>query len=573
MALKRIKEHMLGFRNGFNSETFTATTNQTLFTLTNGSYQVGKNRLEVYIQGAKQAAGAFSETSENSFTLSEGVPAGTLVEAKWYETIIPAVGGHNQSHLKGGVDALDITQLQNYKEQVSDKFVSVNTQLADIIQFNKNVKATTATDIETYLNSADDGSEITFPKEITYALDRQIVLLNKHNLKINFNGSTFRLNDNLTLSSRTVYIGETAYSTGLDTFILVGCSDVAFENLSLDGNRINNTQLTSGLRFENTQRFYGKNINIKSFYDKHITIRNGSTKIFFDGIEMSDKGETEAGAYIFSSTPNGEYHLNNCIINGIYQDSGDQFLYSADGTWFINNIDINNIPTCFDFRRGRGYIEHVKVDTCGMFAITQPYPSYPTDPYPFITIKNAEVNNCKGATGGNAGCYIVSGGMEFEKVTINMDSASSFALSGIRVKKADPSYLVATTKLKDTKINYATSYGAYIDESEARIEFKNCNFDSGETTAKSTSAINITSAFTGEIVIENCKHRNYYQLNTDTANLIKTDGLIARTTGTTTQRPVFPNYRNQGFLYFDMTLGKPIWWTGTAWKDAVGTTV
>lgn len=28
-----------------------------------------------------------------------------------------------------------------------------------------------------------------------------------------------------------------------------------------------------------------------------------------------------------------------------------------------------------------------------------------------------------------------------------------------------------------------------------------------------------------------------------------------------------------GSMFFDMTLGKPIWWTGSAWKDAAGTTV
>lgn len=41
-------------------------------------------------------------------------------------------------------------------------------------------------------------------------------------------------------------------------------------------------------------------------------------------------------------------------------------------------------------------------------------------------------------------------------------------------------------------------------------------------------------------------------------------------TGTTAQRPTVPI---QWEMYFDTTLGKPIWWNGTVWKDAVGTTV
>ena len=31
--------------------------------------------------------------------------------------------------------------------------------------------------------------------------------------------------------------------------------------------------------------------------------------------------------------------------------------------------------------------------------------------------------------------------------------------------------------------------------------------------------------------------------------------------------------RTKGTYYFDTTLGKPIWWNGTAWVDATGATV
>ena len=35
----------------------------------------------------------------------------------------------------------------------------------------------------------------------------------------------------------------------------------------------------------------------------------------------------------------------------------------------------------------------------------------------------------------------------------------------------------------------------------------------------------------------------------------------------TTQRP---ESVNKGFCYFDSTLNKPIWWTGTKWVDSIG---
>ena len=34
-----------------------------------------------------------------------------------------------------------------------------------------------------------------------------------------------------------------------------------------------------------------------------------------------------------------------------------------------------------------------------------------------------------------------------------------------------------------------------------------------------------------------------------------------------------PTVKSVGFMHFDITLGKPIWWNGTVWKDAAGTTV
>ncbi|PEW00289.1 hypothetical protein CN425_17565 [Bacillus cereus] len=54
------------------------------------------------------------------------------------------------------------------------------------------------------------------------------------------------------------------------------------------------------------------------------------------------------------------------------------------------------------------------------------------------------------------------------------------------------------------------------------------------------------------------------------ANKIK--GLLAFCdSGTTSQCPT--NILHIGIFYFDTTLNKPIWWNGTVWKDANGTTV
>ena len=43
--------------------------------------------------------------------------------------------------------------------------------------------------------------------------------------------------------------------------------------------------------------------------------------------------------------------------------------------------------------------------------------------------------------------------------------------------------------------------------------------------------------------------------------------------GSTQERPTLVNASNKGQVYFDTTLGKPIYWNGTAWVDATGTPV
>ena len=42
--------------------------------------------------------------------------------------------------------------------------------------------------------------------------------------------------------------------------------------------------------------------------------------------------------------------------------------------------------------------------------------------------------------------------------------------------------------------------------------------------------------------------------------------------GTTTDRPTLTS-SDVGYTFFDTTVGKPIWWDGTNWVDATGTTV
>jgi len=54
-----------------------------------------------------------------------------------------------------------------------------------------------------------------------------------------------------------------------------------------------------------------------------------------------------------------------------------------------------------------------------------------------------------------------------------------------------------------------------------------------------------------------------------------TSAVVNPPSGTTTNRPVAVGsiFIPIGFMYFDTTLNYPIWWNGTVWKNASGTTV
>jgi len=146
-----------GGYGGNDSQVFTATANQTLFTLTEFPYLIGVNQLMVYITGIKQIIGVnYTETSTNSFTLTSGVVAGTKVEA--FRSVPGGAGslttqevenarvsslGVGYANLKARLDDHDSNKvgvLDNLNTSVKTDIVSaINEQLAETtLQFTNN---------------------------------------------------------------------------------------------------------------------------------------------------------------------------------------------------------------------------------------------------------------------------------------------------------------------------------------------------------------------------------------------------------------------------------------------------
>lgn len=113
-----------------NEQSWTATEGQTVYTITNGKYVLGKGNIEVWVGGVFQIKGqGYTETSETTFTLTSGVSAGTIVYAKWFEGHMTITKGHMKSHELGGQDELDITKLKNFQEQVVSPLADTEQQL------------------------------------------------------------------------------------------------------------------------------------------------------------------------------------------------------------------------------------------------------------------------------------------------------------------------------------------------------------------------------------------------------------------------------------------------------------
>jgi len=68
-----------------------------------------------------------------------------------------------------------------------------------------------------------------------------------------------------------------------------------------------------------------------------------------------------------------------------------------------------------------------------------------------------------------------------------------------------------------------------------------------------------------------CEHQRALKIVTAKLAALQASIDILTSNGTTSNRPAGLTAANAGQPYFDTTLGKPVWWNGTAWVDATGT--
>lgn len=163
---------MMGFnetRYRVNSQTWQPTEGQTLFTLSNGQFNVGTKQLEVYVSGVKQPLGTVvvEGVGGTSFTINGTIREEDFVEAKWIEGNIPLPSAsHNSTHKKGGNDELNVTELAGYKENIDDRIGVLQSFAVNVKSFGAKGDGVTddTTSIQNAYDSTPIGGKLYFPK-------------------------------------------------------------------------------------------------------------------------------------------------------------------------------------------------------------------------------------------------------------------------------------------------------------------------------------------------------------------------------------------------------------------------
>lgn len=175
---------------------------------------------------------------------------------------------------------------------------------------------------------------------------------------------------------------------------------------------------------------------------------------------------------------------------------------------------------------------------------------------------------------------------------INNKIDGLFCYSGYRMVLND-SIIAENTFIQPTSQNAIWFSGE-------NIKIKNNNFITNKELEDSRACLFLTDA-SNIVISENLfatkiNSMNYYIMSSNSNNIyllnnifsekeindryVQGDGIVFikdgeyRTRGSSDERPIIPIDKYLiGKLYFDTTLNKPIWWTGSKWVDATGTDV
>lgn len=292
---------------------------------------------------------------------------------------------------------------------------------------------------------------------------------------------------------------------------------------------------------------------------------------------LNDK---EAGFYLFNTTIKNLYADNNFDYNVISENTvHDRFLYIKPNIYVnLENIQLviteqtkqygHLFNTSSDLGIGSGSDDYVSINNRVLpnFNIKN-CKNLQANLYGLPSILNIDNSNVRGIITNQSGSRNILNvnNSNFNvrcETTINggygirVNRGSSFFNSCTFLKpNVDGADLVCAGNSNDNLIRKAFDFLG--DMTSGKLEFKvygnfnNCIFDN-EMNFNKLISVNYVRQDFGKIGNTNYNDRFIQNLNS-TAN-----------------RPTNPPLN---FMYYDVTLAKPIWWNGSVWKDASGTTV
>jgi hypothetical protein len=126
-----------------NNQTWTATQGQTTFTIPNGTV-VDSKLISVFVDG--KARTDFTMPNNTTIQFLTGISSGLQVYAQWFEASVPVTAGHHSTHELFGNDAIDVTKLVNYAEQIQTPIITLQNHASN----TNNPHNVTATQVGAY---------------------------------------------------------------------------------------------------------------------------------------------------------------------------------------------------------------------------------------------------------------------------------------------------------------------------------------------------------------------------------------------------------------------------------------
>lgn len=418
------------------------------------------------------------------------------------------------------------------KEYVDNAFDFVTPQMFGAI--GDGVADDTAA-INAMFSGVTNGKNVLFPEGVTYNLSKQMAILDKKNITINFNGCIFK--------PSSQYEGSTIFTANkCDNLALlngyIDCNGkefgVQFSNSDVSIDNYTFTNATRNHIFVKDSSVTGKSINLTNLAEQGSAdiCLSGSSKTQWCNIKVTREIRT-----------NG-----NVITNDVQNDEVKQ-THSFDG------LEVDNCGPILNITGGNISLRNIIGNYCGGIIVDKAGSTTEANTANLM-IKNMYLTNVMLRSNDTAPILVrAARKASINNVTMSLSAENTQTVARFIEIRA---YYHA---LKDIHINNCVYKGDHTLWSGANIQGEvNCLLEN--ITIENTpsgNAINLNNV-TGkvEVVNYNCPKKNI----SGTANIAMRN--YYRSKGTTAERPV--PYPCETALYYDTDLAAFVLWNGSAWK-------